>query len=65
MTSNQHATWALITNSNDCRIYQYIKKPHQLTLIKEIKHLSKGLKKSNKSALMLIYFFVEVSQTAL
>ncbi|CEG57278.1 host attachment protein [Legionella fallonii] len=38
MTSNQHATWVLITDSNDCRIYQYIKKPHQLTLIKEIKH---------------------------
>lgn len=38
MTSNQHATWVLITNSNDCRIYQYIKKPHQLILIKEIKH---------------------------
>jgi len=38
MTSNQHTTWVLITDSNDCRIYQYIKKPHQLNLIKEIQH---------------------------
>lgn len=38
MPSNQHANWALILNSNDCRIYKLSTKPYQLTLLKEILH---------------------------
>ena len=38
MPENQHATWVLISNSNACRIYHYIKKSNQLTLLKEIEH---------------------------
>ena len=37
MTSN-HAAWVVTTDSNTCRIYQYNKKPTQLTLLKELKH---------------------------
>ena len=38
MHSKQSLTWVLITNSNTCRIYHYIKKSNQLTLVKEIQH---------------------------
>lgn len=38
MSHNQHATWVLILNSNDCRIYQLSAEPSQLTLVKEIVH---------------------------
>lgn len=44
MTSEKHVTWVLNINSNDCRIYKYSKKPHQLTLLKEIKHPENRLK---------------------
>ncbi|PWY54358.1 host attachment protein [Legionella qingyii] len=38
MSSNQHATWVLILNSNECRIYELSTKPYQLALLKEILH---------------------------
>lgn len=38
MSSAQHLTWVLITDSNTCRLYNYSQKPDQLTLVKEIKH---------------------------
>lgn len=43
MTSN-HTLWVIIANSNTCRIYQYCKKPAQLTLLKELQHLENRLK---------------------
>jgi len=38
MTLNQNSIWVVTTDSNTCRIYNYSKKPAQLTLLKEIKH---------------------------
>ncbi|MGC1183139.1 host attachment protein [Legionella sp.] len=38
MLSNQLATWVLVLNSNDCRIYKLSTKPYQLTFLKEILH---------------------------
>lgn len=38
MSSNHHMTWVLTTDSNTCRIFHYIKKANQLTLLKEILH---------------------------
>ncbi|WP_133137944.1 host attachment protein [Legionella rowbothamii] len=38
MSSNQHSTWVVALNSNDCRIYELHTKPYQLTLHKEIIH---------------------------
>lgn len=41
MTEN---IWVITTDSNTCRIYQYSKKPTQLTLLKELKHPENKLK---------------------
>jgi len=38
MASNQHMTWVVTSDSNTCRIFHYIKKANQLTLLKEIRH---------------------------
>lgn len=38
MQLNHHSTWVVTTDSNTCRIYNYSKKPAQLSLVKEIKH---------------------------
>ena len=38
MSSTQHETWVLTTNSNTCRLFNYTEKPERLTFIKEIKH---------------------------
>lgn len=38
MTSNQHLTWVLSTDSNTCRIYEYSKNPIRLTLVNEMQH---------------------------
>lgn len=38
MASTQYGTWIVTTNSNTCKLYNYIKNPEQLTLVKEINH---------------------------
>lgn len=38
MTTNHYVTWVLNSNTNACRLYQYSKKPLQLSLLKEIQH---------------------------
>lgn len=38
MSANQNLTWVVNTDSSTCRIYDYSKKPGQLTLVKEIQH---------------------------
>jgi protein required for attachment to host cells len=36
--SSNHSVWVVATDSATCRIYQYSKKPSQLTLLKELNH---------------------------
>lgn len=36
--------WVLITNTNECKIYNYTKKPHELSLVKAIQHPENKLK---------------------
>lgn len=38
MTANKQTTWVITIDSNNCRIYDYSKKPNHLTLVKEIQH---------------------------
>lgn len=40
-------TWVLITNTNDCRIYKFERKPVTLSLIQEIQHPENKLKEQD------------------
>lgn len=44
MTSSKHPTWVLITDSTNCRLYDYNEKLKKLALIEEIKHAENKLR---------------------